>query len=192
MRRVAGILLAAGRSERFGADKLLAPLPDGTPVGLTAARRMQRVLPQVVAVVRPGDGALSARLAAHGVDVHECARAGEGMGNSIACGVAATAAADAWLVALADMPFIDDSSFRRVAQALVDGAELAAPVYRGQRGHPVGFGKGFRDVLLALDGDRGARDLLDSAAAAAWIEVDDPGVLWDIDVPADLGVAATS
>jgi len=189
MRPVTGILLAAGCSMRFGADKLLVPLPDGTPLGLAAARRMMRVLPRVLAVVRPGDQELSRRFAEEWVDVMACAGAAQGMGRSLACGVAAAPEAGAWLIALADMPYIKDSTFRRVTQALVGGAVLAAPVYRGKRGHPVGFGAVFRQALLALDGDRGARELLAAHARdITLIEVDDAGILRDVDVPEDLHV----
>lgn len=193
MRRVTGILLAAGRGARFGGDKLLAALPDGTTLGVAAARAMMRVLPRVVAVVRPEDAALRRCLEDEWVDVVECAAAARGMGRSLACGIAAAPEAEAWLIALADMPYIKDSSYRRVAQALVGGAELAAPSHGGQRGHPVGFGAGFRAALLALDGDRGARDLFSAyAGQARLIEVDDPGVLQDVDTPQDLRPSVTS
>lgn len=193
MRRVTGILLAAGRGARFGGDKLLAALPDGTMLGAAAARAMMRVLPRVVAVVRPGDVALRRCLEEEWVDVVECAEAARGMGRSLACGIGAAPEADAWLIALADMPYIKDSSYRRVAQALAGGAELAAPSHRGQRGHPVGFGAGFGAALLALDGDRGARELFSAhAGEARLIEVDDAGVLQDVDTPRDLRPPATS
>lgn len=193
MRPVTGVLLAAGGSSRFGGDKLRAPLPDGTPLGLAAARRMMRVLPRVVAVVRPGDEELARLLAQEWLDVVVCADAGQGMGRSLACGVAAAPEAGAWLIALADMPHIKDSTYRRMAQALVGGAELAAPFYREARGHPVGFGAALRPALLALEGDRGACDLLTAhAAGLVRVAVDDPGILVDVDVPEDLQVPVTS
>jgi len=192
VRHVTGILLAAGRSERFGGNKLLAPLPDGVPLAVRAARTLKTVLPEVLAVVSPGDTELSHTLVREGLMVQECADAVRGMGHSLACGVAATPDAGAWIIALADMPAIQASTFRAVAQALADGAELVAPAYGGRRGHPVGFGAGWRNWLLALEGDRGARDLLAAHADRLMlIEVDDPGILRDVDTPDDL-VAITS
>src|SRR6266581_8144523 len=116
-----------------------------------------------------------------------CKNAGEGMGTSLAAGVRAAADAHGWLVALADMPFLRPQTIRVIAQALSDGAAIAAPAYRGERGHPVGFARRFFDELSALHGDHGARELL--AQHPDWVtlyEVDDPGVLRDIDKPSDL------
>lgn len=92
-----------------------------------------------------------------------------------------------WLVALADMPFIQPDTLHRVAAALADGAELAAPVFNGQRGHPVGFAARWRDALLALQGDEGARALVGAnRLSMRRIATDDPGVLRDVDRPEDL------
>jgi molybdenum cofactor cytidylyltransferase len=93
------------------------------------------------------------------------------------------------VVALADMPYIKPETARIIARALSEGAAIAAPAYRGERGHPVGFARRFLDDLTGLRGDAGARDIL--KAHPDWItlyEVDDPGVLRDIDEPSDLEV----
>ena len=182
-----GILLAAGASRRFGGDKLLAPLPDGTPLGAASCRSLRLALPDVIAVVRPHDDVLAASLAAQGARVVRCERADEGMGASLACGVAASAGAAGWIVALADMPWIAPSTLRAVADAIAAGASLAAPEHRGERGHPVGFAASHRDALLALAGDEGARAILSRAGASlVRIDVDDAGVLRDVDAPGDL------
>ena len=52
---ICAILLAAGSGSRFGGDKLLHPLADGTPIGVQAARNLLAAAPDVIAVVRPGD-----------------------------------------------------------------------------------------------------------------------------------------
>lgn len=185
--RIVGILLAAGRGTRFGGPKLLAPLPDGTPLGVAAARNLCSAVPEVVAVVHPADRELARQLVATGARLVECAEVEAGMGVSLAAGVGATADADGWLIALADMPYIGVDSMRLLGQALADGAALVAPCYRGQRGHPVGFSAEFGPALRALQGDRGARDLLARYAdRLQCLEVDDPGILRDVDSPADL------
>lgn len=193
MRDIAGILLAAGRSERFGGHKLLATLPDGMPVAVRTAQTLRRVLPDVLAVVRPGDAELMQIFRREGLSVHECVAADRGMGASLACGIAARPDADAWLVALADMPYVEAATCQQVVQAITRGAALAAPVYRGQRGHPVGFNAKYRDALLALDGDQGARALLAAEAGSlTLIDVDDSGIRRDIDVPLDARTTVTS
>ncbi len=184
---VVGLLLAAGRSTRFGSNKLCHLLPDGSPVGVRSALNLRAGAGAVLAVVRPDDHALQAALAAAGIDWLPCADAGAGMAASIACGVGATAGARGWLIALADMPYVRPATIAAVAQAIVAGAPLAAPFHAGRRGHPVGFGAAFGAQLCALRGDEGARQLIQRhAAALRRIDGDDAGVLADIDVPADV------
>lgn len=182
------LLLAAGAGRRFGADKLCALLPDATPLVVASARNLLAAGCSVIAVVRDqsaGAGALLADL--DGIELVGCPDADAGLGHSLAAGVAASLSADGWLVALGDMPAIQPSSIARVLAALRAGGDLVAPAWRGQRGHPVGFGRCWRDALLAMRGDRGARDLLAAQAAALHlIPVDDPGVVRDVDRPADL------
>jgi molybdenum cofactor cytidylyltransferase len=184
-----GVLLAAGTGSRFDPDglrnKLLASLPGGGTVAQESAHRLLLVVPKVVAVLRPGAEALARVLNDAGCDVIFTADAARGMGASLAAGVAAAADAESWIVALADMPCIAPDTIGAVARAVDEGASLVAPYYRGQRGHPVGFGAGHRDALLALDGDAGARALFGSQAVTR-IDVADAGVLRDIDTPADL------
>ncbi len=177
-----GILLAAGRSRRFGGDKLLHPLPDGTPMVLASASALRAVLPRIVAVVRADNPALTALLAAHRIETVVAAQADAGMGASLAAGVAATADASGWVIALGDMPFIQPHTVARVVNELQRGAPLAAPSYQGRRGHPVGFSAKYRDPLLELSGDEGARALLQrNAGELVLIDCGDRGVLKDID-----------
>lgn len=188
MLRVAGVLLAAGVGARFGGHKLLAPLAGGTSLAMTAARNLRAALDgEVWVVVRPGDRLLAEQFARDGFHTVVNAQAARGMGTSLACGVRAAAGADGWLIALADMPAIRPVTIRRVAAAIIEGATLAAPYYAGRRGHPVGFGSGLRGELLALDGDSGARDLLSRyGTQLKRIEVDDAGILLDVDTRGDL------
>jgi molybdenum cofactor cytidylyltransferase len=189
---VRGILLAAGYSKRFGSNKLLQALPEGsadagTPIALAAARHFIEVLPESIAVVRPRAQKLAGILRNAGCNTVVCKNAGEGMGTSLAAGVRATSDADGWIVALADMPFIRPGTIRAVAKALQDGAAIVAPSFRGERGHPVGFARRFYEELASLHGDDGARQLLKQHPDAVTLyEVEDPGVVRDIDKPSDL------
>ncbi|HZZ11651.1 MAG TPA: nucleotidyltransferase family protein [Paraburkholderia sp.] len=184
-----GVLLAAGFGSRFDPDgrhnKLLARMPDGTPVAHEAAHRLLRVVTRVLAVVRPGSDTLARLLNDAGCDVVFIAGAERGMGASLAAGIDASSDAEGWIVALADMPRIAIPTIESLARTLDDGASLVAPFYQGQRGHPVGFGIAHRDALMTLDGDTGARSLLMSQPLVR-LDVDDPGILRDVDTPDDL------
>jgi molybdenum cofactor cytidylyltransferase len=150
-----------------------------------AAHRLLLVVTRVLAVVRPGSEALARMLNDAGCDVMFTADAERGMGASLAAGIEASADAEGWIVGLADMPRIAVSTIEAVARTLDDGASIVVPFYRGQRGHPVGFGPEHRDALMALDGDTGARVLLTEHQIAR-LDVDDPGILRDVDTPEDL------
>lgn len=184
---IAAILLAAGAGTRFGGEKLLHPLEDGVAIAAHAARNLLAATSDVVAVVRWGDFPLYDMLEQEGCQVTMFQGATRGMGASLAHGVAQSRGADGWIVALADMPRIAPGTVRMVITALQQGALIAAPVYKGERGHPVGFGATLRDELLKLDGDQGARAVLERHRDSIQpIECDDPGVLFDVDRKGDL------
>jgi len=185
---IQGILLAAGFGRRFGGNKLVRPLANGVPVVLRAATNLASAVDQVLVVVRPGDAAVAPVIENAGLgSVVRCARAELGMGHSIACGVQASYAAQGWVIALGDMPFLRETTVRQVADRLRGGALVAAPVRGSRRGHPVGFGSGLRRALSQLSGRSGARALIqEHIAAAELFEVDDPGIFADIDRAADL------
>ena len=184
---VVGILLAAGSATRFGSDKLLHLLPHGVPIAVQAARHLKKEIARVVAVLRPGSAELQRLFSEEGVECVVCERADEGMGASLACAARAAGAADGYLVALADMPFVRPTSIAAVRDALAAGAVLAAPYFRARRGHPVGISGRFFEDLLSSSGDEGARTLLGAhEAELVKVPVGDPGVIRDIDRPADL------
>jgi len=184
---IAAILLAAGAGARFGGDKLLHPLEDGVAIAAHAARNLLAATPDVVAVVRWGDFPLYEMLEQEGCQVTMFQGAARGMGASLAHGVAQARGADGWVVALADMPRVPVAIVKEIIASLAGGALIAAPVHKGERGHPVGFGAALRDELLALDGDQGARAVLERHRnAVKLVECADPGVLYDIDRKTDI------
>ena len=196
-RSIAVIVLAAGEGSRFrqvaGADKdkLLA---DCTGRDGAVRSVIEQVLVSLPAdldkrvLVTTEERPQAMRMAqAYGFDVVSIESSG--MGDSIAAGVAACPDADGWLIVLGDMPFILPSTIERVVAAIVDDA-VSVPVQKGEFGHPVGFGRAFGAGLQALSGDRGARPLF-SQGRVVEIAVDDPGVLWDIDVPEALVFASS-
>lgn len=165
----------------------MQPLVDGTPLAVVSAKNILAAVSQVVAVVAKGDEHLSTLLSRAGCSVVAVAGSRQGMGSSIAAGVSASLDAAGWMIALGDMPAIAPETYLNLVSAMNAGASATAPYYRGQRGHPVGFGPSLRDTLLALRGDVGARAILTRVGdALVRLNVEDPGVLIDIDSPADL------
>jgi molybdenum cofactor cytidylyltransferase len=194
-----GLLLAAGKGSRFDSSgrqsKLLATLPDGTPVALASARRLLQCCARVLAVLPqhaapPRDqhiGMLVGLLASEGCEIVFCADSDAGLGHSLAAGVRAAPDAPGWLVALADMPGIRLSTLQTVAVACQQPTSIVMPVYQGQRGHPVAFGSAYYRQLSTLSGDTGARTVLQAHAAAVLaIACDDANILRDIDTLEDL------
>ena len=189
MAEITGILLAAGFSSRFGSNKLLSEL-DYRPLIAHSAAAMSPC-DRVVAVVRNADAVLQSELRMRGIDCVFNTEAGRGIGYSIACAVKATANSSAWCLLPADMPFVSTATTSRIADALRNGSVLAAPFCNGRRGHPVGFASRFREALCALDGDSGARSIINhNAEQLTIIETDDAGVLIDIDTASDLALNA--
>jgi molybdenum cofactor cytidylyltransferase len=191
-RSIGVIVLAAGEGSRFrqvaGADKdkLLADCSgrDGTlrSVIEQTLANLPAALDRRVLVTTEARPQAMRMAQAYGCDIVPIESTG--MGDSIAAGVAACADADGWLIVLGDMPFILPSTIERIVAAMADDA-VSVPVQNGEFGHPVGFGRSFGAGLMALTGDRGARPLFKQGRVVE-VEVDDPGVLWDIDVPESL------
>jgi molybdenum cofactor cytidylyltransferase len=182
-----GVLLAAGEGVRFGGGKLVHPLDDGSAIAAHAARNLISAGLDVVAVVRAGDFPLADILEQEGCQVTPCTQSVHGMGHTLAHGVTASREAAGWIVALGDMPRVKPATIEAIAAALAAGAAIAAPVYQGERGHPVGFASRLRDELMQLVGDTGAKAVLQRhAEEIVLVDCDDPGVVLDIDRKADL------
>ncbi len=203
-----GILLAAGRGRRFDAsgaqNKLMQVLPSGVTVAVSSASNLLAVLPLTLAVVPtpahdPAStdtaptlpvSALASELEQAGCSMTFCPPPSEnlpdGMARSLIHGLQqAGFDCDGWVIALADMPFVKPESIAALVAALRDGAGIAVLVHQGRRGNPVGFSRQYLPQLLELSGDLGARSLLNIYPVTE-VDVDDPGIFQDIDVPQDL------
>ena len=186
---VTAIVLAAGQGSRFravagaGQDKLLADCVGLDGVARPVIEQVLVNLPGNVVerwVVTSPDRLEVIRLAeAYGCKVLLLRSAG--MGDSLAAVVAASGESEGWLVVLGDMPFIQSSSIERVIEAAAVDA-ISVPVHAGEYGHPVAFGRDFGPRLRVLTGDRGAKPLF-AQATVHEVDVADPGIFWDVDVP---------
>lgn len=187
---IIGIFLAAGFSRRFGtSNKLTHPLPDGRPIGLAAAQNLVAAIPHSIAVIRPDEHELGKLLMEAGLEVVTCTADQQEMADSLVAAIQhiENRAADGYVIALADMPFIRSETIALVAQQIQNGASIVIPTYLGQRGHPVGFSAVYTEELKALSGDEGARSIIKRhAEKVVTLACDDPGILKDIDTLEDL------
>lgn len=180
------IVLAAGRGSRFGGDghKLAQDFGASSVLGTTLRNAIESQLP-VLVVTTPALAPLAARqLAGRDILTISDEQAARGMGHSIACAVSERSGAPGWLVLPGDMPLVRPGTFLAVARALEQHAVVYAQ-HRGRRGHPVGFSAELYSELATLVGDDGARRVV-LRYPAHGEEVDDQGVLQDIDTSQDL------
>lgn len=184
-----GLLLAAGQGRRFGSNKLLHPIADELPMFQVMANKLLDVLPGSVMVINPQLIPYTEPLEQRGMHVVVNKQAEHGIGSSIACGVRASPDATGWLIALADMPYVKSLTIQQLSQRLQKGAGIVAPRYKQQRGHPVGFNRRFKDELIALNGDVGARQIIQNHQdQLELLENDDAGSITDIDQMSDLSI----
>ena len=179
----AAILLAAGRSQRFGpGDKLMADL-GGRPLADHAAEAIAGLeFRAPIAVVRAGAPELSDLLARRGFRIVENDRPEEGVSRSIRLGIEAAQGAQAAVVALADMPWVPAAHLRALCLSLAEDRPIVASQAGDRRTVPAAFLASQFDELARLTGDAGARSLLDAATGIAV----DPALLADIDLPDQL------
>lgn len=197
---IVGLLLAAGAGRRFDPDgrrlKLLERVPSGRQAGqriaVSAALQLRNAVDRLIAVVAPvhlpNQATLHRCLAEAGCELVINESPERGLGRSISVGVAASAKATGWLVQLADLPSGSTSTAVAVRRALLAasaGTECVAPTCAGRRGHPVAFRSTLREELLALDGEPGARWVLERHPPLL-LETQDPGCVVDVDRPEDL------
>lgn len=186
---LAAIVLAAGTSQRMGeANKLLLDV-GGRPV---LARVLQAFAETPVASTIVVTGAQHEQVAAvvarerTGHVAHNRAYR-SGMASSIRCGVRAAGAEVAgYVICPGDLPLLTAGTVRRLCEAFAtnEPPRIVRPVCRGRPGHPVLFEQSFRDALLQLRGDRGAREVLQRHDdAVLQVEVEDDGIYRDVDTP---------
>ncbi len=180
------VVLAAGSGTRFGGDehKLVQGFGASTVLGSTLRNAIESQLPVVVVTTAALAPVAARQLALRDIVVVTAEQAARGMGHSISCGVGERSGAPGWLILPADMPLVRPGTLLAVARALEMHPVVYAQ-YRGKRGHPVGFSAELYSELVMLNGDDGARRVV-LRYPAHGEEVDDEGVLLDIDTATDL------
>lgn len=196
-KQFAAIVLAAGRSVRIGGGNKLLTHIDGIAMITRVVRNLSAFFASPIIVVtgynrRQITQALTGEAVRY---VHNPDYA-TGLGSSLRCGLAALPDdVDAVLVCLGDMPQVNATHIARLVAAFdpAKGHEICVPFFRGRRGNPVLWAIRFVPEMMQLSGDVGARTLLEKHAIAVYpVQMNDAGVLVDIDTPEDLAALRSS
>jgi len=187
-RKVAGLILAAGRSTRMGGpNKLLAELNGKPLVRIVAEQVLASKASPVIVVTGHQSKDVEAALKGLKVTFVHNPDFADGLATSVKAGIAAVPEnADGAVVCLGDMPLIDAKLIDRLVDAFAPdrGSLIAVPVAGGRRGNPVLWSRRFFPELMTLDGDVGARHLIARhAEAVAEVEVEGQSAFLDIDTP---------
>jgi len=182
------LLLAAGHAKRFGGDKRLHVV-EHLPLLAQTITTYQQVFERLVVIVRTDDIAVTDMLKKHQLTpaLITAPDADLGMGHSLAAGIEQIQSWDYVFIGLADMPFIKTRSLKTLNEALTNNTQIIQPIYKGENGHPVGFGSAYFEKLMALSGDTGARSVVHQyPQQVTTINLNDSGLIQDIDTPDQL------
>ena len=182
------ILLAAGKSTRFGSNKLLTTIDGKQTLLLQTAKRILSISNQLLVVSNDNDTAISTLLDEQAIARISTPDSELGMAHSLAYGVQQRAHWNGWIICLADMPTIRPTTYQAVQHALKD-QKLVVPRYKNRAGNPVGFSKPFFNRLIKLEGDKGAKSILQANSSQVFhLNCEDPGILLDADTPEKLEI----
>ena len=182
----AGIILSAGESSRMGRDKALLAYRGTTFLGHLISVLQPRVAPLIVVLGHHAE-AIRGSLEA-GTRVVVNADYQRGMLSSLQTGIRALPPeAKAALFTLVDHPTVAESTVDRLLAAFRDsGKGIVIPRYGDRRGHPVIAARVVLEEMLALPSDASPKDVIHAHRfETEFIDVDDPGILRDIDLPSD-------
>lgn len=191
---VSAIILAAGTASRMGKSKQMLPLGERTLLEHVIHRTLSADFAEVLTVIGHEAEAIQKIIA---IDdqrfrwiVNGAYRAGQS--TSLKLGIENVQDnGSTIMVFLGDLPFISDDTIRLIYQAGVDQLTVSAepfsirPIYQGVAGHPVFFGNCTGDLFAALQGDKGAKAMMDKIPNHIRLEVEDSGILFDVDTPED-------
>ena len=184
--RLIATVLAAGSGTRFGGNKLAAlfrgePLIDHAVRAARAAPVERVIVIRSPALVRRGWEGLP--------PVDEVTLASANLSDSLKAAISVAGEAEGMFVFLGDMPLVPHGIAARLLPVL-PGHVAACPRFAGRPGHPVLLGRAAFPELAALIGDEGAGRWLRGRRDVASIDVDDEGVIFDVDRAEDLRALA--
>ena len=181
------LILAAGQGRRFGGNKLTAMLND-KPVIQHCLDTLTTLNHPIAIVYEHNNATLSHCISSYPIQKISFDTTNPGMGASLAYGVEQTKDWSGWVICLGDMPWISAGTYQSIADKLHHHAITRPNISSIQTpGHPVGFQRQFKQELLALTGDEGAKCIISRHKHMLYpVETSDYGIVLDIDRPSDL------
>jgi len=185
--QISVIIPAAGLSTRMGPrNKLLVRIGDMPIVEHVIRACQEQSLSRIIVVTGHEAELVCKVLAPYSVHVAHNTNYQKGMGSSLKCGIRQVESADGILIWPADMPFVEHKTVRKLIDAY-NTESIIVPIFNGREGHPVLFGAQFKNDLLSIPEDEGARSVINkNPENVVFLPVTDPAVLRDIDTPEDL------
>jgi molybdenum cofactor cytidylyltransferase len=185
---ICSIVLAAGRSRRMGAQKLLLPLGDQTVIARIVDEVLLSPVDRIFVVVGPDGARIAEALAGRRVEFVTNPDPEAEMLSSVRCGLRAMPEdCDAVLAVLGDQPGVTADVIAAIVQAYnTSGRGIVIPTHNGRRGHPLLFSMLYRDEILTRHDDVGLRGLLHAHPEdVCELEFSTPNVIDDMDLPED-------
>ncbi len=184
------LILAAGQGRRFGGNKLTAIL-DNKPVIQHCLDTLSTLNHPIAVVYEQSNTQLSHYISAYSIQKIPFDTANPGMGTSLAYGVKQTKDWSGWIICLGDMPWISVDTYQNIANKLQNHPITRPVIFNTSStqtsGHPVGFQQQFKQELLTLTGDEGAKCIISRHKHLLYpMETSDYGIVLDIDRPSDL------
>ncbi len=182
---IAGIILAAGFSARMGKNKLLLELNGLKLIEKVIEESSASALDEIILVYKDAEVKKAAKK--YGIKTVFNPRAHLGQSTSFKLGIKEAPGDADFMFLMGDQPFVTDKIIDRLITAFKAGEKpIAVPYYNGQRGTPTIFSNELKNILLAVEGDKGGRDIIKSGEYPLEIVfIDDgyPGL--DVDTPRD-------
>ncbi|MDG2254371.1 MAG: nucleotidyltransferase family protein [Opitutaceae bacterium] len=186
-RTVVAIILAAGQSRRMGPVNKLLMVVEGVPMVERVMLAIQAAgVEKTIVVTGFESDRIEERLSGYDIEFARNEKFEAGMGSSLAVGTAALAEKrfDGILVCLGDLPYLKKDSIVKVIDAFnqANGEKIVVPCFEGKRGHPVIFPSRYRENLESLEGDAGARALIQQEARNLLeLGLSEEGIIRDMD-----------
>jgi molybdenum cofactor cytidylyltransferase len=191
---VVAIVLTAGQSTRFGGNKLIAKLAESDlPICVQTTRMVVPLVSQTLVMVSDPTNDTSKILNSYDITVTFSKNATKGMAYTLVDGIRASPLDVDFLVVLSDMPFVTTKIAELIIQGMSSTGKITVPLFNGEMGHPVGFPSVYRDELLKLEGDIGAKAVIQyHLSNVNFIEIGNDAVIKDIDTREDLRLSQSN